>query len=60
MLRKLRDAPHLISGVIELSGPLSATREACWQLRGNWAIDPDIRKALKANGAIETIEEIAA
>lgn len=60
MLCKLRDAPHLVSGIIELSGPLSDAREARWQLQGSWAIDPNIRKALKANGSIETIEEIAA
>lgn len=60
MLCKLRDAPHLQSGVIELSAPLTAEREACWQLQGSWAIDPNIRKALKANRAIEMIEEIAA
>ncbi|GLQ20284.1 DNA polymerase III subunit alpha [Algimonas porphyrae] len=60
MLCKLRDAPHLQSGVIELSAPLTPEREARWQLSGSWAIDPGIRKALKANRAIETIEEIAA
>lgn len=60
MLCKLRDAPHLQSGVIELSAPLTPDREARWQLQGRWAIDPDIRKALKANQSIETIEEIAA
>lgn len=60
MLSKLREAPHLHSGIIELSGPITENREARWQLKGNWAIDPDICKALKANRAIETIEEIAA
>ena len=60
MLCKLRDAPHLHSGVIELSVPLTPEREARWRLKGRWAIDLDIRKALKANQSIETIEEIAA
>ncbi|WP_298912302.1 DNA polymerase III subunit alpha [uncultured Algimonas sp.] len=60
MLCKLRDTPHLQSGLIELAAPLSDAREARWRLQGNWAIDPEIRKALKANRAVETIEEIAA
>ncbi|MGB6229617.1 MAG: DNA polymerase III subunit alpha [Litorimonas sp.] len=60
MLCKLRDAPHLHSGLIELSAPLTPDREASWRLSGKWAIDPDVRRALKANRAIEMIEEIAA
>lgn len=60
MLCKLRDAPHLHTGMIELSAPLTDDREALWRLQGTWAIDPNIRKALKANRAIELIEEIAA
>ncbi|MGB3456394.1 MAG: DNA polymerase III subunit alpha [Litorimonas sp.] len=60
LLCKLRDTPHLHSGVIELTAPLGEDREARWQLQGNWAIDPNVRKALKANRVIETIEEIAA
>jgi hypothetical protein len=46
--------------VIELTAPLSAKREASWQLRGRWAIDASIQKAIKANRAVETIVEIAA
>jgi DNA polymerase-3 subunit alpha len=60
LLTKLRDTPHLHSGVIELTAPLSAKREASWQLRGRWAIDASIQKAIKANRAVETIVEIAA
>ncbi|MEM7729718.1 MAG: DNA polymerase III subunit alpha [Pseudomonadota bacterium] len=60
LLCKLRDTPHLHSGVIELAAPLEGDREARWLLKGHWAIDPDVRKALKANRSIETIEEIAA
>jgi DNA polymerase-3 subunit alpha len=60
LLCRLRDTPHLHSGIIELSAPLGANREARWRLSGRWAIDPNIRKAMKANGAIEIIEEIAA
>lgn len=60
LLIRLREAPHLNSGIITLSGPLTPDREARWQLRGRWAIDPDTQKAMKANRAIETIEEIAA
>lgn len=60
LLIKLREAPHLNSGIIELSAPLSETREARWRLKGRWAIDPDTQKALKANRVIETISEIAA
>ena len=60
LLLKLRDTPHLHSGVIELTAPLTADREASWKLRGRWAIDPAIQKALKANRAIETIVEMAA
>ncbi len=59
-LLRLREAPHLHSGVIELSAPLTGAREAKWKLQGRWAIDPEIQKALKANRAIETIVEIAA
>jgi hypothetical protein len=60
LLCKLRETPHLHAGIIELSAPLGDDREARWRLRGQWAIDPDVRKALKANGSIEMIEEIAA
>ena len=60
LLTKLRDTPHLHSGTIELSAPLTAKREASWQLRGKWAIDPSIQKAIKANRAVETIVEVAA
>ena len=60
LLNKLRDTPHLHSGTIELTAPLTAKREACWVLRGRWAIDPAIQKAIKANRAVETIVEVAA
>lgn len=60
LLCKLRDTPHLQSGIIELCAPLGADREAAWRLQGQWAIDPNIRKAMKANKSIELIEEIAA
>ena len=60
LLTKLRDTPHLHSGTIELSVPLTAKREAKWRLQGRWAIDPAIQKAIKANRAVETIVEVAA
>jgi hypothetical protein len=49
-----------MSGYIELILPLHNNREAAWRLEGRWAIDPSIRKAIKANSAVETIAEIAA
>ena len=60
LLTKLRNTPHLQSGIIELCAPLGDHREASWRLQGQWAIDPNIRKAMKANKAIAVIEEIAA
>ena len=59
-LESLRNSPYQMSGYIELIVPLSETREAAWRLDGRWAIDPSIRKAIKANSAVETISEIAA
>ena len=59
-LETLRNSPYQMSGFIELIVPLSETREAAWRLHGSWAIDPSIRKAIKANSAVETISEIAA
>ena len=59
-LETLRNSPYQMSGYIELILPLSDTREAAWRLDGRWAIDPSIRKAIKANSAVETIMEIAA
>ncbi len=59
-LERLRDTPYQMSGYIELILPLHNNREAAWRLEGRWAIDPSIRKAIKANSAVETIAEIAA
>lgn len=59
-LESLRNTPYQMSGYIELILPLNETREAAWRLDGKWAIDPSIRKAIKANSAVETISEIAA
>jgi len=49
-----------MTGYIELILPISDTREGAWRLNGRWAIDPSIRKAIKANRDVETITEIAA
>jgi len=59
-LEQLRNTPYQMSGYIELVMPLSETREAAWRLEGRWAIDPSIRKAIKANSAVETIQELVA
>ena len=59
-LESLRNTPYQMSGYIELVLPLNDKREAAWRLEGRWAIDPSIRKAIKANSAVETIAEIAA
>ena len=59
-LERLRNSPYKMSGYIELVLPLTEKREAAWRLAGRWAIDPSIRKAIKANSAVETISEIAA
>ena len=59
-LERLRNSPYKMSGYIELVLPLTDKREAAWRLDGRWAIDPSIRKAIKANSAVETISEIAA
>jgi DNA polymerase-3 subunit alpha len=59
-LEQLRNTPYQMSGYIELVVPLTEKREAAWRLDGKWAIDPSIRKAIKANSAVETILEIAA
>jgi len=59
-LERLRSSPYQMSGFIELVLPLNDQREAAWRLDGRWAIDPSIRKALKANSAIEIISEVAA
>ena len=59
-LERLRSTPYQMSGYIELVLPLNDKREAAWRLDGRWAIDPSIRKAIKANSAVETISEIAA
>jgi len=59
-LEALKNSPYQMSGYIELIVPLSEKREAAWRLNGSWAIDPSIRKAIKANSAVETISEIAA
>jgi DNA polymerase-3 subunit alpha len=59
-LERLRNSPYQMSGYIELILPLNDKREAAWRLEGHWAIDPSVRKAIKANSAVETIFEIAA
>ena len=59
-LETLRNTPYQMSGYIELVLPLNEKREAAWRLDGRWAIDPSVRKAIKANSAVETIAEIAA
>ena len=59
-LERLRNSPYQMSGYIELILPLNEKREAAWRLEGRWAIDPSVRKAIKANSAVETIAEIAA
>jgi DNA polymerase-3 subunit alpha len=59
-LEHLRNSPYQMSGYIELVLPITEKREAAWRLEGRWAIDPSIRKAIKANRAVETISEIAA
>jgi DNA polymerase-3 subunit alpha len=59
-LESLRNSPHQMTGYIELIMPLGEAREGAWRLNGRWAIDPSVRKALKANQDIETIAEIAA
>ena len=59
-LERLRNSPYKMSGFIELVLPLTDKREAAWRLDGRWAIDPSIRKAIKANSAVETLAEIAA
>ena len=59
-LERLRNSPYKMSGYIELILPLNEKREAAWRLDGRWAIDPSVRKAIKANSAVETIAEIAA
>ena len=59
-LETLKNSPYQMSGYIELILPLNEKREAAWRLDGSWAIDPSIRKAIKANSAVETISEIAA
>ena len=59
-LEQLRNSPYQMSGYIELVLPLNEKREAAWRLEGRWAIDPSVRKAIKANSAVETIAEIAA
>ena len=59
-LESLKNTPYLMSGYIEIVAPIGETREAAWRLDGKWGIDPSIRKAIKANRAVETISEIAA
>ena len=59
-LERLRNTPYQMSGFIELVLPLTDKREAAWRLEGRWAIDPSVRKAIKANSAVEIISEIAA
>ena len=59
-LERLQNSPYQMSGYIELILPLNEKREAAWRLEGRWAIDPSVRKAIKANSAVETIAEIAA
>lgn len=59
-LESLKNTPYQMSGYIEIIAPIGEAREAAWRLEGKWGIDPSIRKALKANSAIETIAEIAA
>ena len=59
-LERLRSSPFQMSGYIELILPLNEKREGAWRLEGRWAIDPSVRKAIKANSAVETIAEIAA
>ena len=60
MLENLRAAPHQMTGYIEIIAPIGNAREAAWRLDGKWGIDPKIRKAIKANRAVETIQEIVA
>ena len=59
-LEGLQNTPYLMSGFIEVVAPIGETREAAWKLSGRWGIDPSIRKAIKANLAVEAITEIAA
>jgi len=59
-LEGLQNSPYQMSGYIEIIAPIGDSREAAWRLEGKWGIDPAIRKAIKANSAVETIIEIAA
>ncbi len=59
-LEGLQNSPYQMSGYIEIIAPIGEMREAAWRLEGKWGIDPAIRKAIKANSAVETIVEIAA
>ena len=59
-LDNLQNTPYKMSGYIEIIVPIGEAREAAWRLDGKWGIDPAIRKAIKANRAVETIVEMAA
>ena len=56
-LETLKAAPSKTQGYVEILAPLDGTREGHWRLGGRYGIDPAIQKAIKANKAVELIEE---
>jgi len=59
-LETLKAAPSKTQGYVEILAPLEGSREGYWRLNGRYGIDTKIQKAIKANSAVELIEEIAA
>ncbi len=60
LLAQLKNAPFQNAGFIQISAPLDDSREASWRLQGQWGVDINIQKAIKANRSVEIIKEIAA
>jgi len=60
LLETLKTAPSENAGFIRITAPLDSERDACWKLKGRYGLDRKIQKAIKSNGIIEIIKEVAA
>jgi len=54
----LRGVPSALQGYVEVCAPLGEQKEGRWRLKGKWAIDTNVQKAIKSNGIVEGIEEV--
>ena len=55
-LESLRGVPGEVHGYVEVVAPLGEQREGRWRLKGKWAIDAKVQRAIKAGGIVEVLE----